>query len=96
MIQLLQEIHDTRELTQSVPSLKNHFEKMVDVIILARAYQTLHPDEVVEPIDPILQQALKDELMRIYSLEGGREIVEKAGHEALIRLDAHEKSLFKN
>lgn len=91
----LKEIQYPQDLALKAPSVKSHFEKIVDVILLARAYQINHPDEVVEPIDPIFQQALKDELMRVYQLEGGREMVEKAAHEALIRLDAREKALFK-
>jgi hypothetical protein len=38
---------------------------------------------------------LQSELRRIYTIENGREVIERAQQEALVRLDAYERALAK-
>ena len=65
-------------------------------MIEAKEYQKKHPDELPpESVVHLSNDQLKDQLRRIYLIEGGREIVERAQQEALVRLDAYERTLAK-
>ena len=63
-------------------------------MIEARKFQEEEPFEP-DTTNTLVSDMLKEELKRIYKLEGGREVIEKAQKEALIRLDAFERSLKK-
>jgi len=96
----LQQIHTTEELLQSEHKLKKKFDESVSLMIAAREYQQKHwEDALEEPSDSALTESLNQELQaqlrRIYDLEGGRECIERAQQEALVRLDAHERHLMK-
>jgi hypothetical protein len=69
----------------------------VGLIIEAREYQIKHPDEyVLSAEEAPFSEELLFELKRLYThIEGGREIIERAQKEALIRLDGFEKKLQK-
>lgn len=91
---ILANIETREELVKAEPELKKEFNKLVDLIISARLYTQEHTDEEnAEPImdDYSLNETLKEEMKRIYAIEKGREIVENAQREALLRLDAFEK-----
>jgi hypothetical protein len=94
----LQKIHTRDELAAALPSLKKQFSALVDLIIEAKGFQLKHPEQ--EGIDPAYYEheyaaELKDELTRLCKLEGGREMIEKAQREALIRLDAFKQESLK-
>jgi len=94
LVEDLSKIHTREDLLKMERRLKNKFESLVDLMIAARQFQEEHPE--VKEIDPTLNdnssnEALQEELMRIYSMEGGREIIERTQSEALIRLDAFER-----
>lgn len=92
----LKKIETLEQLVLAEPVLCTRFEELADVMIAARAYQSDHPEEEWPEVDEAgLQALLKEELKRVYGIEGGREIVERAQQEALIRLDAHERVLAK-
>jgi Tfp pilus assembly protein PilP len=91
LIKELAQIHNKSELHQAAPQLQKRFEQIVDLMIAARKYQQTHPDEDLMQDSPV-SDALVQELKRIYQIEGGRQVIEKAQREALIRLDAFEKS----
>jgi hypothetical protein len=96
LVLTLQSIETNEQLIRFEPILKNHFNKLVNLMIEARLYQVENPDyEALELSKNGVNDLLKEELRRIYTLEGGREIVERAQHEALIHLDAAERSIIK-
>ncbi|HSX03631.1 MAG TPA: hypothetical protein VLG76_02765 [Rhabdochlamydiaceae bacterium] len=93
----LKKIHTREELVKSELLIKKKFDELVELIIDARQYQMKHPDEyVVAGEENPFSDELLFELKRIYgNIEGGREIIERAQKEALIRLDGFEKKLEK-
>jgi hypothetical protein len=96
LLRELRNIENREDLSRAEPILKKRFEKIVDLMIQARTFQQKHPEE--EPaqcFNEVLNGSLIEELERVFSLEGGREAVERAQREAMIRLDAHERSLEK-
>lgn len=89
MVVELQKIHTRDELSAALPELKRQFSAFVNLMIEAKEFQLKHPEQ--EGIDPAYYEheyaeGLKDELARLCKLEGGRELIEKAQREALIRL----------
>jgi len=90
----LQSIETREDLARLEPILKRNFEKLVSVIISARQFQINNPEEALAL--PVLLESdvsnlLKEELERVYGIEGGKEIVERAQREAMLRLDGFEK-----
>ena len=99
MVRELEKIHTREELTSALPRLKKQFAQLTELMVEAKEFQLKHPEEA--GIDPgyyehPYAEALKGELERVCKLEGGKELIEKAQREALIRLDAFEHSLRKN
>jgi hypothetical protein len=98
LVQDLQAIETREQLTTAAPRLKKHFESLVALILEARRFQEENPDDagsesVVEP--GIFSLRLEEELRRLYQMEGGKEVIEKAQHEALVKLDAYERVRLK-
>lgn len=85
LVEELQEVENRQDLLKIAPRIKQHFEDLVDLMIAARKLQ-------VEPrVDSTeMSQVLQAELKRIYRIEGGREVIEKAQKESLLRLDVFE------
>ncbi len=92
---VLEQIEDREQLLRSESALKKHFESLITLMIEARKYQQNHlEDALVESDDRLaIESDLQEELRRIYQIEGGREVMERAQHEALVRLDAFEREL---
>jgi len=95
LIKELKKIESREDLIKATPKLKKRFHQVVDIVIEARKFQEGHPEEKKEfTFDPRqMSDLLKSELKRIYQIEGGRELMEHAQREALIRLDAFEKEV---
>jgi hypothetical protein len=93
LIKHLEPIESQEELLRAEPLLKKDFEAYVDLINQARSYQLKHTDEIATDggTDFSVSDELKEELRRIFAIEGGREIIERAQQEALVRLDANEQ-----
>ncbi|MGE5196714.1 MAG: hypothetical protein ACM3JI_05235, partial [Anaerolineae bacterium] len=94
----LKEINHREELIAATPKLKKKFNALVDLMIEARKFQKKHAEETLldsrqQNFEPIASEQLLMEIKRIYGIEGGRQIVESAQREALLRLDAFERSL---
>lgn len=92
----LQHIENREQLLRAEPQLKKRFEDLIDLMIQAREFQQKHLDEG----DSVYQEdqvdaLLEDELRRVYTIEGARELIERTQQEALIRLDAYERTLSK-
>jgi hypothetical protein len=95
----LQSIETREDVARLEPILKRNFEKLVSVIIEARHFQIKYPEEALALpvlIESDLSDLLKEELERIYRIEGGKEIVERAQREAMLRLDGFEKTRGKH
>jgi 3-methyladenine DNA glycosylase Tag len=98
LIRDLQKVHTREELAQATSHLKKHFEKLVDLMIRARTFQEEHPEESLSApfqSETTISDELEEALRRIYLIEGGREIIERTQQEALVRLDAFERSCIK-
>jgi hypothetical protein len=94
----LGKIENREQLLRAEPQLKKHFEALVDLMIAARRFQQSHLEDVPHdgaPEENTMEVALEEELRRIYAIEGGREVIERAQHEALVRLDGDERAFTK-
>jgi len=93
LVKELRKIQCREELVAAFPKLKQQFDDLAQLIAAARTFYLHHED--MEPSGWIgrgsdsSEQLLK-ELRRIYTMEGGREWIEKAQREALFLLDALE------
>ncbi len=88
LVEELQEVESRQDLLKAAPRIKQHFEDLVDLMIAARNSQVQPQVDSTE-----MSQVLQAELKRIYRMEGGREVIEKAQKESLLRLDVFERSL---
>ncbi|MBS0650868.1 MAG: hypothetical protein JSR93_06890 [Verrucomicrobia bacterium] len=97
LIKHLEAIETQEDLLRAEPTLKKDFEAYVDLITQAREQQLRRADEIVVDAssDFSVSGELKEVMRRIYAMEGGREIIERAQQEALVRLDAYERAQTK-
>ena len=94
LIQDLRLIQAREDLAKLEPILKKRFEALVFIMIEAREFQINNPEAIFsEPsaLDMDLNEELKQELERVWKVEGGREMIERAQREAMLRLDGFEK-----
>lgn len=94
----LVKIENREQLLHAEPLLKKHFETLVDLMIAAREFERNHLDDVSQEIafeEDSTEMLLEEQLRRIYAIEGGREVIERTQHEALVRLDGYEQTLAK-
>ncbi len=98
LLKILQSIETSDQLLSAEPVLKNKFESLVALMIESSRFQQEHPDEwQSESVSEVsfVSTSLKEELSRIYLIEGGREVIERAELESLVKLDAYERSRLK-
>ena len=88
----LKGIETHEQLVKEYPKIKSYFDKLVSLIIQARKFQKEH-EEDMPVMGSSASNTLLCELKRIYEIDGGRDIIEKAQKEALIKLDISEKQL---
>ncbi len=95
LLKELKSIETREDLLLAEDSLKKHFEKIVNVIIQARLFQqkNIGVEVPVLQLGQTLSDSLLEEMKRVYALEGGRECIERAQREAMLKLDAKEKAL---
>jgi hypothetical protein len=91
----LQKVENCEQLLLIEPKLKRHFEALIDLMIEAREFQQRKLSNDVAFKQNTADESLENELRRIYAIEGGREVVERTQQEALVRLDAYERTLAK-
>jgi len=94
LIKELQKIRTKDQLRASSTKLKKLFNQTADIMIAAQEHAQKYPlQEIPEltKIDHDLSDSLRSELNRIYTIEGGRNLIEKCQEEALNKLDAYEK-----
>ena len=98
LIEILQEVESREQLLSQEKRLQQKFSNLVALIIEARSWQEEHLDAEEWEHGEIFNRAsnlLQQELSRIYEFEGGREIMERAEQEALVKLDAYERKRLK-
>lgn len=98
LVETLQTIDSLDQLLLAEPILKKKFESLVSLMIEASRFQQKHPDDwgAEAGIEPgFISVELKEQLRRIHLLEGGREVIERAQQESLVKLDAYERSRLK-
>jgi hypothetical protein len=94
----LHKIENREQLLLAEPRLKKHFEALIDLMIEASEFEQKKIESISTETVFIGNGAdflLEDQLRRIYAIEGGREVIERAQQEALVRLDAYERTLAK-
>lgn len=85
----LSQIHTKRELIEASPKLKHLFNRLAATMLAAREFQKTHPDSEridLQERDLQLSDQLREELNRLYQLDGGREIIEKCEEDAVKQL----------
>lgn len=87
--QQLESIESPEQLVAAEASISKKFNQLVDLMIQAQECQRRSLG--LEPLqdDFRISDDLKAELRRIYQMERGREYIERASREAMIRLDAY-------
>ncbi len=95
----LQKIENREQLLSAEHKLRKQFNYLIDLMIEAREFQQKRFEEEISE-EPVLEansfeDELEKQLRRIYAIEGGREVIERAQQEALVRLDAYERTRTK-
>ena len=90
IIKEIQFIQSREELIVKTPRLKKLFHKLVEVIMAAQEFRDKHPGDsfALSNEGHQLSDALRAELIRLFSIEGARDIFEKTQQDSLYRLDA--------
>jgi hypothetical protein len=95
----LEKIENREQLLSAEQKLKKQFNYLIDLMIEAREFQEKRFEEEIsdEPVFEAnsFEEELQKQLRRIYAIEGGREVIERSQQEALVRLDAYERTLAK-
>lgn len=97
LLQDLRKVETREDLVFLEPILKKDFNNLVNLMIQARAFQQKNLDfEIpIQNANQILNASLVEEMKRIYDIEGGRECIERAQREAMLKLHAREKMFEK-
>jgi hypothetical protein len=96
LIKELHQIHSREQLQASSVKLQKLFDNLTRVMIAAQELQQKNPKlDTIElsKEDHELSDRLRFELNRLYNMEGGRAIIEKAQEKSLRRLEAFERTL---
>lgn len=95
LVRLLESVQDHEDLLKKEPDLKKEFTKLIDLVIEARTYQLENPEQVPALEESPLSDDLKEQMIRVYHIDGGREIMERAQREPLLKLDSFEKKIIQ-
>ncbi len=87
----LAEVHTRTELIEKESTILEQIDKLVDLMIAARRWQNKHRKFDVAVKDSTASERLKQEMIRVYEIEGCQELFELWQREALNRLDAFEQ-----
>lgn len=88
LIKDLKGIEHSQDLAASQARLEKDFSDLADLIIEAKKVQLENPDLFLQEIlECPSSELLRQELVRVYAIEGGRDMVQKAEREALSRLE---------
>lgn len=92
IVQDLEKVETREDLLKVELKLSKRFHHLIDLMIAIKQQKL---DQTESHFENSSNDKLLLELKRVYRLEGGREIIERSQREALIRLDAFERSLAK-
>ncbi len=87
LVKELKKVQSVEQLRERAPRLRHHFNDLVELMIEAR--KNIRGEAVVH--DSRWSDALRGEMIRLYELEGAREVMESAEREALTKLDRFEE-----
>jgi len=84
-----QSIQNRQQLVEASPRLTHLFDELADLMMEADRFRKLHPE--LDPVDPtpnslLLSRSLREEMERVYQIEGARELVERCQEKALFQL----------
>jgi hypothetical protein len=82
----LTKVHSEKDLFRLAPKLKKKFSLMVDLMVAARKCQKRSEEDFYHGSEEA-SDLLKEELIRIYEIDGCQETLEEMQREALHRLD---------
>ena len=93
LIQELRQIRTRQQLLSSSKKLQYLFNKLADIMIAAQEFRQKQKITEKSPdlVNPEISAKLRLELVRIYKLEGGRQIIEKCQEQALCKLGLHNR-----
>ena len=84
----LVDVHSKEDLILLTPSLKKKFSKLTDLMLIANKYHKNHSeDEENEEIDHRISDALKEQFIRIYQIDGCQEVMEEIQRDSVHRLN---------
>lgn len=94
LVEELKAIRSRDELLSASGRLRRHFDRLAEIMVSAEEHRREHAlsetDECYVPNRELSDQ-LREELNRLYRIQGGRQIIEKCQEQALHRLDAYQK-----
>ena len=83
----LSHIHSKEDLIEKMPLLKKKMDYLVELMIQIKKLQDEKGEEITYP-DPVIGEALMEEMKRIYYIEGARKLIEEIQRKPLLKLDA--------
>lgn len=93
IVRTLAQVENREQLVRLEPILKQQFEDLIHLIMQVDQFQEKHYEHMF--IENSQNALLEEQLRRVYAIEGGREVIERAQREALITLDAYERAALK-
>lgn len=94
LIQDLRLIQTRDDLIASSNKLQKHFEKLAYIMVEAENFYSSHREkERGDRLNHELSDQLRVELNRLYTLEGGRQVIEKIEERALCILYANKRDV---
>jgi hypothetical protein len=82
-------IHSKEDLVAERPKIKKNLTHLTDLMIAAKKFQMKNPEEEFTlNLSYAVSNQLKEELSRIYKIEGCRQLMEEMERESLHKLDS--------
>jgi hypothetical protein len=89
IVEECKKVHSKEDLLLERPKIKRNLMRLTDLMIAAKKFQMKNPEEEVTlNLSQAPSNQLKEEFLRIYKIEGCREIMEEMERESLHKLDA--------
>lgn len=98
LIKELKPIRSREQLVQRSPKIKKIFNQLAEILIKAKEHQLYECTNEIDSDQTHAQyysNQLKEELNRLYRLDGGKETIENCQKDALERLDQFEQKIRK-
>lgn len=94
LVSQLEKVESLEDLQREAPKIKKSIGKIVDLAIAAKKYQISHPDMLEASFDSThISDLLKNEISRLYQIDGATGIMEELERDSLHRLDQFSKRL---